>query len=146
MYRTADGYPTGVVPDIYMMFKIAEEVNEKAHLRTPHDPVTMSIKYIVYNKLTALYRHVKTCKTIENILAWLSIFEYIVQSDDVDVEYKYIVDLDKKTIKIIDRWEGREEELTIDKAYEKYGKEYPNGCHIIPEYIRKVVDVLLKHL
>jgi len=133
IYRHSDGYPTGVVPDLYLVWT----------KNTRHDAEYFLANFVFYSKLRT-YLVAKKFVTldkepfkdyIEAIKAFRSWeLGYGVCRPDCkhgDLEYEYELDTETGNLQIYDVCEDRIIfDGPIDEAYKKYGSEFPNGCHI----------------
>lgn len=129
IFRKYDGFPEDVVPDIYIL----------RHLLKYPDFFLGNM--IFYAKLTALIRELVEGKAKHRY--WEGLYAVGSASPelvDYEVDYEYTIRLkegaapdDQRLIinyGVFDIFKG-----TLKQAYEKYGKKFPNGCHIDRELV-----------
>jgi len=135
IYRHYDGYPEGVVPDIYILRHFLG------------DPEYFLANFIFYAKLSFLVRDLAESKT--DFRFWEGMYGVSSSSPETVVEYEYTIRLKRAvstdelplTIRepavMGNEIKGGEVIFrgTLGEAYEKYGKDFPDGCHINRELV-----------
>jgi hypothetical protein len=126
IYRHFDGYPSGVIADLYIFMKNYDS-------KPSENPESFLSNFIFYAKLSSWIKAVRKGGRPNTIRhSWEC--GYGVCAPDCehgDLEYAYIVE--DHVIKIVRPgsntvlFEG-----TIDEAYKQFaaGEEFPDGCHI----------------
>lgn len=136
IYRHYDGYPEGVVSDIYMLRNALG------------DPEYFLANLIFYAKLSFLIQDL-TKRT--GLRSWDAGYGVSSATPELVVEYEYVMPLknpvaiapEEQTLIIhVPSIMGHEIKRgdvifkgTLGEAYEKYGKDFPDGCHINKELV-----------
>ena len=134
IYRHSDGYPEGVIPDLWIMVHNSRRIQEDiAFTGSPFgDPAYFLANFIFYGKLGAYHRF-KDKKDLP-YLPWEVGYGVLPSNTDpyeYGIEYYYVIDVKTGKLQIYDYYHNMIFEGTLDEAYEKFAKnEFPDGCHI----------------
>ena len=133
IYRHNDGYPEGVIADLWVLLRNSLRVkNELRFHENPfEDAEYLLANFIFYAKLSSYLRH-KDDKDLP-YWPWEVGYGVLPQGDlnDYFIEYHYVIDAKTGKIQIYDYHRNLIFEGTLEEAYEKFAKnEFPEGCHI----------------
>jgi len=135
IYRHYDGYPEAVVPDIYILRRFLG------------DPEYFLANFIFYAKLSSLIQSLT--KGYTGLRFWEGGYGVSSPTPEIIVEYEYTIQFEnaisydgllltiRKPAVIGNEIKGGEVIFrgTLGEAYEKYGKDFPDGCHINRELV-----------
>ena len=140
IYRHSDGYPTGVIADIKAFMELYHDKYAEIH-----GADYWLANFVFYAKLSCFADPILKKDILRD--KW---FEYgygvvTPRYQQSDIEYIYEIDLGKRMVKVVNTFEDKPLfNGDLEVAFDKYGNEFPDGCHISKSLIPKLLEHMAK--